>query len=638
MSILRRLFITAIALLLTLVFPANAGSGKRSIYGHDCIMAGDFSNKDTQEIVVRTVNDLCYQKCHNECKRVFLPQDAHLNSDIYSRCLISCKKGEIFSSGIREKNHKGQTTWRKQSDGRIKKFSTTSYCNNSGKDRAQNNYQITNFKPCYRKGNSVKCSGKYNIQIITPPGFTNNEVFMCGNQSIKLIPSYKSMDPQGWNDNKSLWDVRDESTETWNARNPNFTDTGINVKDGGFLKITYKGQYRYDADVEPEKGYHVYYYEKAYIPGYKYFEYQQGKCQNSSGKIIDCDKNQFQYRSFQRTIKSKKNNLKPEELPKPIISRTRICLAYERCDYIGIGNKGFCTNTKISEPYISTDKLPIRGLARPYKHTITWDTCNKNNFYEYIDGSNRLLEKTCNLPYTNLKTKWISQSSARIKKSYYRESGRGEDSHRILIRKPGQNADWDFADAIPMPFSGQHLIWTEKFPDNKPRISYSAAKKSNSIVSWYGLKGDTFIDNAIVENAFPNRIDNSDYYTNSDMSIIVSDHDVIHNFSGTLEGFTDGKWARLGMKHFDKTKTSAIFEQGNSWGENLGGYEVDIEWKGCPYFDGERLQYTIIANNNAQNAQWKDITAKMLQGTDFLEIDESLIAGYQDNDISGKKN
>ena len=689
-----------------------------SIYGSNCILAGDFTTSTSDELAVRTVNEICFRRCRDECKVFLANHDPHLNHDIYNECNTSCKRGDLFTSGIREQSG-SYTDWIRDSSGQIRQFSTRVKCSRSetlgGTDRANLNVYKTKFSPCTSDDNGINCPNQYKVKLMSPPGFANNEIFLCGNKSLKLTPSYRSMNQDDWRGNQSLWINRDDNPATWNARNPYFTDTGINIKDGGFLNIRYTGQYRYDADIDPEEGYYSYHYETRERPNFRHYDYEC-KCVNEGGERIDChptaiatQESSLQIRTFGYTThtprlngyacKGKAGNWTtsdrcPNETHDGLLFDYRSgatcqdqgilghhacecgndnCTLYKiggnrvqktRCDdgYTCVDRHKFSNhfhdggeicgncrrNTKSFRGWSDyrIDETVLKGVCRGGMRTelrnptcpssfpnglTAENACNNgnatieyqvcNNFYDFEDPC-QLVERRLRLPYTVKRTKWNVTKPATIRKSYYRKGGRGMDSHKLMIRDLGNSQNQT---PILLP-AGQDLIWADKLP-NAPRISDAQVEQYNDRISWYGLKAGTYTTPATT-STLGTRTGDSDYYSNG--TVTSSRLDVIHDFRGILgrdgEGLTGGRWARLGIRHFDvENAQSATFEGGNNWGDNLGGYEVDIEWKGCPYFDGERLQYGIVFDDSIYSEIiWQDVSRDALMGKEPLEIDASL--------------
>lgn len=67
----------------------------------------------------------------------------------------------------------------------------------------------------------------------------------------------------------------------------------------------------------------------------------------------------------------------------------------------------------------------------------------------------------------------------------------------------------------------------------------------------------------------------------------------LHIFNGILDGYSKDKYAPLYLRHHDTNRS-------RNWYDNVGGYNVNITWKGCTYRNGERLQYAFIDSNTVK--------------------------------------
>ena len=722
-----RIFRNIILLLIGITAPlfviADDDSVRTVIYGNNCILAGDFNTSTSDELAVRTVNDICFRRCRDECKTIFTKQyDPFLNHDIYSQCMTSCKKGDLFTSGVRQQVG-GQTDWVREGNGTIKRLSTRVKCSNlenpGGSDRADMNIYKTKFSPCKDDGGVINCPDQYKVKLMSPPGFANNEIFLCGNKSIKITPSYRSMNPEAWVENRDRWINRDDNPETWSARNPYFTDTGINIKDDGFLNIRYTGQYRYDAKVDPEEGFYSYHYEKQYVtagPESKdHYDYVC-KCKNSQNQEIDCrngesacNENVEEVMTFGYVtrapsdsgpicIPARKSNFfefKCSDIDNDSWRKDDRCgsqdCSYKYKSYTDCGSEyqcinwgsirshghhgeqmhNFCTNCRSnnkletgwidwphSDSCIERPRGKCRGGLGNTKREkriscsnhfnsnicqhfadslkVRYKTCR--NFYRFHSNSCRLKHDPAKIigydahrlnnshplgmPRTVKKTRWNVTKPAEITKSFYREKGRGMNGHKLMIKDLNDSQNQN----VKLLPEGKDLIWEEKLP-NSQRFFSDQVIQYNDQISWYGLRASTRTQQAYGET-LGSRMGDSDYYSNT--VVTSSDLDVMHDFRGILgkdgNSLTNGRWVRLGIRHFDiNNADTATFEGGNNWGDNLGGYEVDIEWKGCPYFDGDRLQYAIVFDDIAySNISWHDVSRDVIIGKEPLEISSSL--------------
>ncbi len=65
----------------------------------------------------------------------------------------------------------------------------------------------------------------------------------------------------------------------------------------------------------------------------------------------------------------------------------------------------------------------------------------------------------------------------------------------------------------------------------------------------------------------------------------------------------------------------------DKYGSNTGGYDIDIEWGGCPFSKGERVQYAVAQDNQlvgenkiVPENMWNDLSINIIQGNEKLKI------------------
>lgn len=97
-------------------------------------------------------------------------------------------------------------------------------------------------------------------------------------------------------------------------------------------------------------------------------------------------------------------------------------------------------------------------------------------------------------------------------------------------------------------------------------------------------------------------------------------------FSGTLSDYS-GSHSELALKHFELPANNfATLENNHS--DNVGGYEVEIDYGGCPFRGGERLEYTIYnppppGGNTTDTFDWDRIPDDVLSGSTPLIANKS---------------
>ncbi len=241
--------------LLTLL---NCTHAQGSSLYYDCVHAWDFGETDTRIISVKPIGDICYKRCQNECnafaRSVNSPgpteedfkqtsannlSQLELNRDIIEQCTLACQKGEIFTSKYREVNPETKSAerfiWKDA-------VSTKTYC---GVQKSSIDSADYAFFP---SGLSIDAGEKIRVIMVNPGSAGVNTVYLCGYNSVKLFPSFRSYSKTDWDNNKTKW-IPDSSASRWNARNYIWTDTKIDVKDGDYLMIRYSGNFFTGASV-----------------------------------------------------------------------------------------------------------------------------------------------------------------------------------------------------------------------------------------------------------------------------------------------------------------------------------------------------------------------------------------------------
>lgn len=228
-----------------------------------CIAPWDIGAVSTKYTVVRTIGNVCYERCKTACEG--LPQQINyenlsefnelikeMNPDIISRCQQECRAGRSFSSPMRipreGPNSKGlDFEWsdvlyadaqKFKSQDRSPSISTPCSANPSASDSASNNI--------YESGYRILPDTRFKMSLVgNPQKDSDNEIVMCGDEVTRIDPSFVGFTNNSWNDNSGLWATRTSSKAGMNARNYMFTDTEIDVIDGDELTLTYWGQYQF---------------------------------------------------------------------------------------------------------------------------------------------------------------------------------------------------------------------------------------------------------------------------------------------------------------------------------------------------------------------------------------------------------
>jgi type IV secretion system protein VirB6 len=236
---------------------------------NDCVTAADFGQVGQDRFVIRPIGEICYQRCASECKAFSqLSGGMELNQDIIDECNVHCRSGKVFRKAKRVPNPDTSSTtpyiWSNAES------ATGTFCavGDSAIDSAGNNIYNTKIrvkpksmmkKPEEPAPGSVLIIGAKSstavdnsyipeqlpgvrIKIIYPSTDSSNVIYMCGSTNKAFEPRPAYMKKADWDNRPSEW--KPSKSTSWNARNDVYTDTGIDMKDGDFISITYGGQYR----------------------------------------------------------------------------------------------------------------------------------------------------------------------------------------------------------------------------------------------------------------------------------------------------------------------------------------------------------------------------------------------------------
>jgi type IV secretion system protein VirB6 len=281
-----------ILVLLGLIIPSKqAVSG---LFDH-CVMSYDFGGTmKSQMLTLSPIDRSCSSMCQNQCKAFSFKNSAgsELNDDIIYDCLTECQSGRTFSSYYRQEVSAATTadpTATKISASQYISINTNCFYNSRSTSPAGSSIPATY---ALNSNVSVSAGDKINFILLTISGLVN-KVYMCGKRNVVLDPIINSIDSGDWSNdsgltlyttqdqhiclqprfinklqsdgsysleqhsafnwfrltNYKLWNPTVTSDITindkcyWNARNSNFTSTGIYVKDGDELTINYQGEY-----------------------------------------------------------------------------------------------------------------------------------------------------------------------------------------------------------------------------------------------------------------------------------------------------------------------------------------------------------------------------------------------------------
>ena len=174
-----------------------------------------------------------------------------------------------------------------------------------------------------------------------------------------------------------------------------------------------------------------------------------------------------------------------------------------------------------------------------------------------------------------------------------------------ILRPGGDPSDFDALKSI--------LIGTDAITDRgETQTVQSQDATPSNLIEWFGLNGSVFQSDLIAPNSSSSRCDTvekkaKDYrYCNANYQAGVESY----SFNGVLKGFAD-KPAKLAFRTYASTALG--------YANNVGGVTLDVEWGGCPYTDGERIQYIVSSSESPSDTDpWIDVPTKTF--TDGLPI------------------
>ena len=258
--------IAAGLLFISLIFSANYSFSFLNFGTVDfiktCLSPWDIGNVATKYAVVRTIGDTCHKRCKSECEGLAQKINnqnlsdvnliiEELNPDIISKCKQACKEGADFGSPMRipdKTSTKGldfewsdviyADTAKFTSQDRSPSISSKCAVTSTASDSAANNIYLSGYK--------IKSGQKFKAMLVGNPAEDSfNEIAMCGDEVVRIDPSYIGFTNNDWNNNSALWNPRTNSKNGFNARNYLFTNTELDIVDGDQLSITYWGQYQF---------------------------------------------------------------------------------------------------------------------------------------------------------------------------------------------------------------------------------------------------------------------------------------------------------------------------------------------------------------------------------------------------------
>lgn len=190
-----------------------------------CIFSYDMGDLYQDNVLVKPIGPYCYNLCETECGAYSRLSNGvtgyELNGDIISNCKKECRKGVLYNpSQVR-------TSAGTQLVGPI-----GSTCSTDPSNKLSAAYNI--FKTTI----NVSAGDKVTFNVRSLSGKIRGSIYMCGSDSITIFPIFAKMTAAEWDANSS-WRSMGSTPGAWSARNYWPTNTGIDIKDGDYLDISY---------------------------------------------------------------------------------------------------------------------------------------------------------------------------------------------------------------------------------------------------------------------------------------------------------------------------------------------------------------------------------------------------------------
>ena len=252
-----------------------------------CVASYDFGQLNNMSVTVKPIIPACANMCENQCNSLFSRKVAinngrliELNQGIIYDCIAACQLGRPYQSFYNEGVTKLDGSYEEvvRSEARNDATCSSFYPSQDLQSISKVNY--TEAK--------VFAGKPFKLQLLRG---LDNKVYQCGRKSVRLKPLINSPDPAVWNkgglpsaeeatkraesnlcyrtqypydfntrsivptqlidpntaSNVSLWSGLDvekgKNPCFWSARNSYFTDTGIRLKDGDELSLSYQGDF-----------------------------------------------------------------------------------------------------------------------------------------------------------------------------------------------------------------------------------------------------------------------------------------------------------------------------------------------------------------------------------------------------------
>jgi type IV secretion system protein VirB6 len=195
-------------------------------------MSWELSDTVKTQVDVKAIGDGCDKLCFEQCNKTFSvsgegSKSSHdwgeINQDIIDLCQVDCRNGlvkqyEYRTSAFDFQNYNNKAT-----------AAITNAC-----PTASNDVNSANFV-AFDTNQNVNAGDVITLRVLGNE-FEGGVTYLCGSTTSYLIPN-----PWSLSLIDGVWNNASQSSspQNWHAKNANFTDAGIDVRDGDYLSITF---------------------------------------------------------------------------------------------------------------------------------------------------------------------------------------------------------------------------------------------------------------------------------------------------------------------------------------------------------------------------------------------------------------
>ncbi|WP_322497629.1 TrbL/VirB6 family protein [Candidatus Cyrtobacter comes] len=645
-----------------------------------CVKPGDITDKETQMVTLSPINYNCHKLCEKECqafsrkvKKPGISEDnegVELNDDVIRDCSYVCRRGEIFTAYIREGEYEEGKSF--PTIFRNVEARTGAACIKD-KEVMRNNAIKTRFNITGDTEFTINLSGLSE---------SRNKIYMCGRKSLKLSPTFpnirihdKNITKDDWNSekkpqnewtaeienqclanvnledvsNKDLWinSLKTHGTCSWNAKNNKFIDTGISLMNGDELFISWFGDYSYSRN---ESGRLLNREELI-----KCIITQPEPPQEDKEKKKETKEEEEKRKKRQVTCRNTWKNASTLLIKNFDPGRENFQLVGENARFPGVLPENEIIQLQ------SIFFMPINPITEEI------NIPDRRYIYEWHGLTGKVSDPGFKLARRTFLNLCAEQSphSYKLPFCFYIEKyGMGEYAFRGELKDFSKIREplfiRPFAYQIPDKFSIPEI-----YKEREKSFEGLLREFFEKLTIFYSCIEEGWVlfpcDYASTFSAFLNVLDRIDAFFRSSFNSNIDRYksleiETIKNFYSknfkeaykAVREFHNKGCAKqcspqdiMDLKETIKKSLADINKIRNlisidniisnsleeQMGSSAGGYEVNIEWGGCPFSNGERIQYAVVPDSRLigekkliPDGDWRDLDAYIIQKGDKLKI------------------